>query len=235
MVVLSSEEKYCYAKAAFEPVIEHLAGLPSPAFYTALRSWKQIVLRGMKEVEASSSDATSVPDESSGSDASDSLADDMESDMTSDLAPADFIDSINMIRELEKTQHVLSIATSEPCAAPQTEVPLEENKVSDDSQDQCAANSGSGIRKNYIESVAQTLTQSWGRLIDQDSSTTAPSKVKVLLTKAAVSSKEVKHVIKADRKRGLIEVLKLPQPKPRRNQRKKLTQNRVSPTGQLET
>jgi len=93
----------------------------------------------MKEVEASSSDATSVPDESSGSDASDSLADYMESDMTSDLAPADFIDSINMIRELEKTQHVLSIATSEPCAAPQTEVPLEENKVSDDSQDQCAA------------------------------------------------------------------------------------------------
>jgi hypothetical protein len=38
VVVLSSEEKHCYAKTAFEPVMEHLAGLPSSAFYTALRS-----------------------------------------------------------------------------------------------------------------------------------------------------------------------------------------------------
>jgi hypothetical protein len=63
VVMLSSEEKYCYAKAAFEPVMKHLAGLPSPAFFTAVRSWKQIVLRGMNSVGASSSDATSMPDE----------------------------------------------------------------------------------------------------------------------------------------------------------------------------
>ncbi|KAL3667372.1 hypothetical protein V7S43_007598 [Phytophthora oleae] len=38
VVVLSAEEKYCYAKAVFEPVMEHLSGLASPEFCSALQA-----------------------------------------------------------------------------------------------------------------------------------------------------------------------------------------------------
>jgi hypothetical protein len=65
-----------------------------------------------------------MSDESSVSEESGSVGDDLESDMTSDLAPADFIGSINKIRKVEESYNVLSVATSErPCAASRTEVP----------------------------------------------------------------------------------------------------------------
>ncbi|POM66707.1 LOW QUALITY PROTEIN: Hypothetical protein PHPALM_17384 [Phytophthora palmivora] len=48
VVVLSSEEKYCFAKAMFEPVMAHLTGLSSPDFYASLKSWKEIVKKGMQ-------------------------------------------------------------------------------------------------------------------------------------------------------------------------------------------
>ncbi|POM81193.1 Hypothetical protein PHPALM_875 [Phytophthora palmivora] len=49
-LLVLSEEKYCYGKAVFEPVVEHLAGLSSPSFYAALKSWREIVNKGMKQV-----------------------------------------------------------------------------------------------------------------------------------------------------------------------------------------
>ncbi|KAE8963936.1 hypothetical protein PR003_g19854 [Phytophthora rubi] len=155
VVVLSSEEKYCYAKAAFEPVMEHLAGLPSPAFYAALRSWKQIVLRGMEEVGASSSDATSIPDESSGSDIPDSLDDNWEIDTASDIAPADLIDSMNMIRELEETEHGLSFAAAKSnCVPTQKGEPLVENMVvGAEASDVLATNAGSDVGKNNADTT----------------------------------------------------------------------------------
>ncbi|KAE9058142.1 hypothetical protein PF010_g31113 [Phytophthora fragariae] len=210
VVVLSSEEKYFYAKAAFEPVMEHLVGLPSLAFYAALRSWKQIVIRGMEEVEASSSDATSIPDESSGSDIADSLDDNWEIDTASDIAPADLIDSMNMIQELEEMEHGLSFAAAEfNCVPTQKNVPLVENMVvGAEESDALAANAAVAAPPNAKGFVAKT-------------------EKKTLLTKAAVRTNVGKNATKDVRKHGLIEVLKLPQPKPRRNQRKKLTQSRV--------
>ncbi|GMF23941.1 unnamed protein product [Phytophthora fragariaefolia] len=89
VVVLSSEEKYCYAKAVFEPVMEHLASLATPAFVAALKSWKNIVRSGLKTVEAAS---TTSPDESEESDDPD----------TSDTSPVDLIDSMNFTQELEQ-------------------------------------------------------------------------------------------------------------------------------------
>ncbi|KAF4148136.1 hypothetical protein GN958_ATG02669 [Phytophthora infestans] len=56
VVMLSSEEKYCYAKAAFESVIEHLAELSSPAFYAALECWRGIARDGISQSEACVSD-----------------------------------------------------------------------------------------------------------------------------------------------------------------------------------
>ncbi|KAG6950156.1 hypothetical protein JG688_00014289 [Phytophthora aleatoria] len=43
VVVLSSVETYCHAKAVFVPVMEHLPGLASPAFFNSLKTWKNIV------------------------------------------------------------------------------------------------------------------------------------------------------------------------------------------------
>ncbi|KAG6955905.1 hypothetical protein JG687_00010907 [Phytophthora cactorum] len=51
MVVLASGGgggNYCDAKAAFEPVLEHLARLSSPKFYVAVESWLEIVCKGME-------------------------------------------------------------------------------------------------------------------------------------------------------------------------------------------
>ncbi|OWZ03148.1 hypothetical protein PHMEG_00025173 [Phytophthora megakarya] len=115
VVMLSSEEKYCYAKAVFELVMEYLASLSSPAFYVVLQSWKLIVRRGLDEVGAYTSDATTVPDDNSDSDISNSLHDDISSDTASDMYPADLIDSINMIRELEQSNHIQGGTTVNAC------------------------------------------------------------------------------------------------------------------------
>ncbi|KAE9114751.1 hypothetical protein PF010_g9598 [Phytophthora fragariae] len=93
VVVLSSEEKYCYAKAVFEPVMENLASLATPAFVAALKSWKDIVRSGLETVVV---DSTTRPDESEESDDPDT------SDTSSDITPADLIDTMNFIRELEQ-------------------------------------------------------------------------------------------------------------------------------------
>jgi hypothetical protein len=58
----------------------------------------------------------------------------------------------------------------------------------------------------------------------------APAKEKALSTKAVASSKEVKSAAKADRKRGLIEVLTPPNQSPDGISARKLTQNRVKPS-----
>ncbi|KAG6942290.1 hypothetical protein JG687_00019144 [Phytophthora cactorum] len=42
-VVLSSAEKYSYAKAMLEPLLEHLSELPSTEFYQELKAWKETV------------------------------------------------------------------------------------------------------------------------------------------------------------------------------------------------
>lgn len=108
VVVLSSEEKYCYAKAAFEPVIEFLAGLTSPAFYPALQSWKEIVRNGMQKLPTYTSDATTMPDDSTDDTAA--LGDANESDTGSDIDPADLIDTMAMIRDMEQAEHGLLVA-----------------------------------------------------------------------------------------------------------------------------
>jgi hypothetical protein len=47
-VVLSSAEKYSYAKAMLEPLMNHLADLSSPDFYRELKAWKETVDQGLR-------------------------------------------------------------------------------------------------------------------------------------------------------------------------------------------
>ncbi|GMF51091.1 unnamed protein product [Phytophthora fragariaefolia] len=96
IVVLSSEEKYCYTKAVFEPVMEQLSGLTTPAFLTTLNSWKEIVSKRLHAgASENSTDTTTRPNE-------DNETDSVTSDDKSDVSPADLIDSMNFIRDIEQ-------------------------------------------------------------------------------------------------------------------------------------
>ncbi|KAG1688241.1 hypothetical protein DVH05_021046 [Phytophthora capsici] len=47
-VVLSSGEKYSYAKAMLKPLLQHLSDLSSSEFYTELNAWKEAVDNGLR-------------------------------------------------------------------------------------------------------------------------------------------------------------------------------------------
>ncbi|ETN23539.1 hypothetical protein PPTG_00119 [Phytophthora nicotianae INRA-310] len=51
-VVLTSAEKYSYAKAMLEPLLNHLSELSSADFYQQLKSWKETVEVGVSRREA---------------------------------------------------------------------------------------------------------------------------------------------------------------------------------------
>ncbi|KAG2786608.1 hypothetical protein Pcac1_g3699 [Phytophthora cactorum] len=237
VVVLSSEEKYCYAKAAFDPVIDYLAGLSSPAFYAALQSWREIVRNGMKQSGVCSTDATAGPDENSGSD--DVVDDESDSDAVSEIEPADLIDTMRMIREMEQHDHNRSVAGAESRHAPDGN---QQHSVD------VKPNSHSSDRSSFT--AMKTLTQTWEPKPDPLTTESASPKQSSLLTKAAVKpnnlltkasakqkhplTKAIAHLKKkksksttAARKNDKIEVLQLPIAKPRHNQLKKLKQARM--------
>ncbi|ETI52393.1 hypothetical protein F443_04430 [Phytophthora nicotianae P1569] len=88
MAVVFFEEKPNYAKGAFEPVIDYLAGLNISAFYRALQP----------------RDATTAPHEDSGSD--EIVHGGLDSDTVSEIEPADLTDTMGMIREMEQHDHL---------------------------------------------------------------------------------------------------------------------------------
>ncbi|RLN53846.1 hypothetical protein BBJ28_00022879, partial [Nothophytophthora sp. Chile5] len=91
-VVLSSAEKYNYARAVFDPVIEHLQRLSRAKFYTELEMWEKIVTEAMRdEPIVSSSDATTNPDDDSESD----------SGCSTTLDPADCMEAMQMMNDME--------------------------------------------------------------------------------------------------------------------------------------
>ncbi|ETI55183.1 hypothetical protein F442_02084 [Phytophthora nicotianae P10297] len=104
MVVVSSEEKYCYATAVFGPVIDYLAVMSSRAFYAALQLWREIIRNGFAQPGVYSSDSTTVPAEDLGS--GDDVDGGLDSDTVSEIKPADMIDTIGMIRDMEQSEHV---------------------------------------------------------------------------------------------------------------------------------
>ncbi|KAG2806670.1 hypothetical protein PC111_g17265 [Phytophthora cactorum] len=92
-VVLSSAEKYSYAKAMLEPLLDHLFELPSTEFYQELKAWKETVEVRLRQKQF----------DSGGSDNDDNEVehDVLEADMISDLDPADAMDTAKMMDALE--------------------------------------------------------------------------------------------------------------------------------------
>ncbi|KAG2780259.1 hypothetical protein PC129_g7696 [Phytophthora cactorum] len=173
VVVLSSDETYCYAKAAFDPVIDYLAGLSSPAFYAALQSWREIVRNGMTQSGVCSTDATTGPDENSGSDGV--VDDESISDAVSEIEPADLIDTMRMIREMEQHDHNRSVAGAESRHAPDGN---QQHSVD------VKPNSHSSDRSSFT--AMKTLTQTWEPKPYPLTTESASPKQASLLTKAAV-------------------------------------------------
>lgn len=88
-VVLSSSEKYSYAKAVLEPLLEHLSCLSSADFYQELSAWKDTVEIGLnREVNGNRDDGSSNED------------DDDQDDFSS-LDPLEAMETAKLMDELE--------------------------------------------------------------------------------------------------------------------------------------
>ncbi|KAG1693451.1 hypothetical protein DVH05_023534 [Phytophthora capsici] len=207
---MSAEEKYCYAKAVFEPVMELLSGLSSPAFCTALQAWKELVQRGLHEgVGAGSvSDATTLPEEDDETDKSNL------SDVASEIEPTELIDTMDFIRQMK-----------EPHAPPTRQLTVKKEPTLRATQASgvaashvgCHGDSNNNIVGKQKVQVGLPLSaqQTDTSLKDRDDPTVA----------AALAPRKPSEAISTTNC-GL-EVLRIPHPKPRHNQRKKLTQSKL--------
>ncbi|POM70472.1 Hypothetical protein PHPALM_13081, partial [Phytophthora palmivora] len=164
------------------PVVEHLAGLSSPSFYAALKSWREIVNKGMKQVGFMPVNVMVPPD---GSD----------HETTSDIAPADLIDSMNMICELKKEK----VAQSRYC--------------------HLAADASAKIGK---EECQETIKEKVAG--DEKSYPVKISLTERHLTDVPDESKGSCKSTSVARAHGQVEVIRFPRPKARHNRRKKAKQ-----------
>ncbi|TYZ67067.1 hypothetical protein PybrP1_010497, partial [[Pythium] brassicae (nom. inval.)] len=65
VVVLSSNEKYTYAKVVFEPLLDHLTQLSSLEFYKQLASWEGVVTKALADLDDDTGAAAAAGDHSS--------------------------------------------------------------------------------------------------------------------------------------------------------------------------
>ncbi|KAL3656714.1 hypothetical protein V7S43_018378 [Phytophthora oleae] len=94
-VVLSSAEKYSFAKAMVEPLLEHLSSLGSAEFYDELQAWKSTVEEGLRlgESRAKASVEPAYTD--------DDEDDDLDQRMASTIDPADAMATAKLMEALE--------------------------------------------------------------------------------------------------------------------------------------
>ncbi|ETK70765.1 hypothetical protein L915_21908 [Phytophthora nicotianae] len=88
-VVLSSAEKYSYAKSMLEPLLEHLSNLPTTDFYGELNAWRDTIEAGLKH-KKTGQDAGGHKDEEL-----------FDLDTISSLEPADAIETATLMDVLE--------------------------------------------------------------------------------------------------------------------------------------
>jgi hypothetical protein len=63
LVVLSDAEKYQYAKAAIDPLLDRLASLSTAKFFSCLASWSELLAKHIEEVESAGSSQEDARDE----------------------------------------------------------------------------------------------------------------------------------------------------------------------------
>ncbi|POM71952.1 Hypothetical protein PHPALM_11414 [Phytophthora palmivora] len=202
-----TEEKYCYSKEVFEPVMEHLSELASPAFCSALQKWKEIVRKGLRGSVVSyshMSDATTSSDESNEGDGGDEWNG---SDADTDIVMRK-IDH-NTLAMAEKAGRLNPTITSRNGEATQNPTATSSlgDKMSSSAKSTTAHTHASGTTKS------QLLPNG------------ASPKTGELSIKSAVQL-ATKQDPKSSTHTG-IEVLRVPSPQPRYNPRKKLKQAKL--------
>ncbi|ETM32925.1 hypothetical protein L914_19779 [Phytophthora nicotianae] len=114
-IVLSSAEKYCYAKAMLEPLLEHLSGLSSANFYDELCAWKETVEVGLRRFsKASGGHDVDTDGRTDGENASDT-------GVLSMLDPADAIGTAKLMEEMEMANVDSVTEASSDSDVPQTQ------------------------------------------------------------------------------------------------------------------
>ncbi|POM79211.1 Ubiquitin carboxyl-terminal hydrolase [Phytophthora palmivora] len=227
--VVMSAEKYCYAKAVFEPVMEHLSELASPTFCSALQKWKEIVRKGLRGSVVSyshMSDATTSPD---GSNEGDGGGEWNGSGADSDIGPTELIDTMNVMRKIEQN----TLAMAEKAARLNPTI----TSRNDEATQNPRARSSPGdkmrcSRGNYRSGSAKSTTvhtHASGTTKCQLLRNGASPKTGELSIKPAVQL-AAKQDPKSSTHTG-IEILRIFSPQPRYNQRKKLKQAKLIAQG----
>ncbi|ETO58991.1 hypothetical protein F444_22631, partial [Phytophthora nicotianae P1976] len=113
-IVLSSADKYCYAKVMLEPLLKHLSGLSSANFYEEHCAWKETVEVGLRRFSKASVEHDVDTDRiTDGENASDT-------GVLSMLDPADAIGTAKLVEEMEMANVDSVTEASSDSDVPQT-------------------------------------------------------------------------------------------------------------------
>ncbi|ETO59279.1 hypothetical protein F444_22349 [Phytophthora nicotianae P1976] len=110
-VVLTSAEKYSYAKAMLEPLLKHLSELSSADFYQELKAWKETVEAGLSRREAATANTRDIGDNED---------DEAEAELYSFLNPPSDLSTTNLMNALQNTEGVTD-GSSDGEPIPQTQ------------------------------------------------------------------------------------------------------------------
>ncbi|RLN55814.1 hypothetical protein BBJ28_00014860 [Nothophytophthora sp. Chile5] len=105
LIVLTSAEKYSYAKTMLEPLLDHLSALSSANFYRELRAWKETIECGLRKGKYSGSGESAAADTTAESVGTDEY----DSDATTSMDPADAIETMVMMNVMEDEEHSATI------------------------------------------------------------------------------------------------------------------------------
>ncbi|KAG1689658.1 hypothetical protein DVH05_002016 [Phytophthora capsici] len=96
--VLSSGEKYFFAKAMVEPLLEHLADLSSANFYDELQAWKNTLEEGLRLGKSRTKKGAVFADHENGEVEE---VDDFDDDLSCIIDPADTMATVKLMEDLQ--------------------------------------------------------------------------------------------------------------------------------------
>ncbi|GMF35458.1 unnamed protein product [Phytophthora fragariaefolia] len=150
-VVLSSGEKYSYAKAMVEPLLQYLSDLSSADFYQELYAWKETVEVGLRQVKSRSANLTARTCDSNNDSGDEGDGNTIEEVAFSILDPAEAMATMHLMNALETatsdSSDELQIKFNDDGAVTKTEV---SNSIVDDDDDEVSPTQVTGEKMAFI-------------------------------------------------------------------------------------
>ncbi|GMF30391.1 unnamed protein product [Phytophthora fragariaefolia] len=150
-VVLSSGEKYSYAKAMVEPLLQHLSYLSSGDFYQELYAWKETVEVGLRQVKSRSANHAARTCDSNNDSGDEGDGNTIEEDAFSILNPAKAMATMHLMNALETatsdSSDELQIKLNDDGVVTKPEV---SNSNVDDNDDEVSPTQVTGEKMAYI-------------------------------------------------------------------------------------